>query len=56
MLCARVVRGAASSANAVQPCSGQLLQAVAVERVEHAHQHCAGLDQVELVGQRGHAP
>ena len=41
MLCARVVRGAASSAKLVKP---------AAERIEHADQRGTGLHQREFVG------
>jgi hypothetical protein len=42
MLCARVVRGAASSAKAVRPAPARRCRPVGVEGVEHAHQHGAG--------------
>ena len=53
MLCARVVRGAASRAKPVRPAAARRLEAGAVERVEHADQRGAALHQAQLVGRRG---
>jgi hypothetical protein len=54
MLCARVVRGAASSAKLVRPAPARRCRA-AVERVEHADQRRRRLHQLQLaVARRAH--
>jgi hypothetical protein len=52
MLCARVVRGAASSAEAGELRLRQTLQALGIERVEHAHQRRTRLGPGDLDGGR----
>ena len=52
MLCARVVRGAASSAKLVRPAPARRCRPVGVEGVEHAHQRGARLHQRQLFGLR----